>query len=484
MDRHAVRRAVIGAPVKAPAWLRYVLVLLWRWRSHAVPPGNGCCEYRAIRRALPVLLALNGGIALALAALAATSSTCCGASCARACSARSSRCASSSCSRWSEFCRRADYGVSVQFLGKSISRGSRRIDKSLEAGLNIGRNALDGMLKDLTAKADAMARSLSVQPPGQHAAMLNSLRLQAGVQEAALYTQRGKLLSFAGDERAGISPDAPGPAAMRKLRSQQTYAAVESIQDRGLFLRVIAPVNVISLAEETRAIQLTQAVPEDLGRDAETVQSGYREYQELLLSRRGLKRLYGITLTLALLLDCFPPAASFLLSDRLSAPLNVSSKPRAQWPGGLQPARRRSGSDELGMLTRSFTADRAARGGAAEGSARKPRSRMRSPSREHPRQPLRRRARLRRSFKLRSANRSAHHILRLECSPLIDRELGAWDAPMRRSRRSPKPAGGICAKPAGGVGAAIDAPPRRHAVGSSRLAARAGAEAALVGSTM
>jgi nitrogen fixation/metabolism regulation signal transduction histidine kinase len=31
-------------------------------------------------------------------------------------------------------------------------------------------------------------------------------------------------------------------------------------------------------------------------------------------------------------------------------------------------------------------------------------------------------------MKLRSANRSAHQILQLDCSPLIDRQLGAWDA--------------------------------------------------------
>ena len=82
--------------------------------------------------------------------------------------------------------------------------------------------------------------------------------------------------------------------------------------------------NVASLSEEGRALQLMQPVPEEIGRDAEIVQSGYREYQELLLSRRGLKRLYGITLTLTLFLALLSAlAASFLLSERLSAPLNV-----------------------------------------------------------------------------------------------------------------------------------------------------------------
>jgi PAS domain S-box-containing protein len=45
------------------------------------------------------------------------------------------------------------------------------------------------------------------------------------------------------------------------------------------------------------------------------------------------------------------------------------------------------------------------------------------------------------TLRLRSANRSAHHILRLDCSPLIGRELGAWDtldaslAPLSRALR-------------------------------------------------
>ena len=71
-------------------------------------------------------------------------------------------------------------------------------------------------------------------------------------------------------------------------------------------------------------LQLLQPVPAQLAQDAEAVQSGYREYQELTLSRRGLKRLYGLTLTLTLLLALLSALAlAFVLSDRLSAPLGV-----------------------------------------------------------------------------------------------------------------------------------------------------------------
>src|SRR6478672_9331192 len=151
-------------------------------------------------------------------------------------------------------------------------------------------------------------------------------------------------------------PELPTAAVLRQLRLQQAYSAVESLPDKGLHLRVLVPVNPISLAEDMRVLQLLQQVPTQLALDAETVQTGYREYQELLLSRRGLKRLYGITLTLTLLLALLSAlAASFLLSERLSAPLNVLVEgTRAVAQGDFSQRVADPSRDELGMLTRSF----------------------------------------------------------------------------------------------------------------------------------
>jgi PAS domain S-box-containing protein len=430
-----MKRAVMAAPVKAPAWLRYVLVLFMALAAVTLfLLATAAANTELFAERYPVLLALNGGIALALAGLVSYQLY----MLRRKLRARVFG---------SKLTLRLVvlfalvgilpgaliYGVSVQFLGKSIeSWFETRIDKALEAGLNIGRNALDGMLKDLTKKADSMALSLSVRPPSEHLALLHSLRQQAGVQEATLYTQRGKLLAVSGNEHAGISPEAPGPAAMRRLRLQQTYAAVEAIPERGLYLRVIAPVNVLSLTEEGRAIQLMQPVPEELGRDAETVQSGYREYQELLLSRRGLKRLYGITLTLALLLALLSAlAASFLLSERLSAPLNVLVEgTRAVAQGDFSQRAADPSRDELGMLTRSFNSMTLQLAEARAEAERK--EAELAHAKAHLESILVNLSAGVLAFddalKLRSANRSAHEILKLDCSPLVGRELGAWDA--------------------------------------------------------
>ncbi|MGZ5124058.1 MAG: HAMP domain-containing protein, partial [Burkholderiales bacterium] len=424
-----------AAPIKAPTWLRYVLVLFVALAAVTLfLLATATANTTLFAERYPALLGLNGAVALALATLVGYQLY------ILRRKLRSRVFGSKLTLRLVILFALVGilpgaliYGVSVQFLAKSIESWFEvRIDKALEGGLNLGRNALDAMLKDLTGKADAMALALSVRPPSEHLALLNSLRQQSGVQEATLYTQRGKLIAFSGDERAGIAPDAPGAAALRKLRSQQTYAAIEAIPERGLYLRVIAPVNVVSLSEESRALQLMQPVPEEIGREAETVQSGYREYQELLLSRRGLKRLYGITLTLTLLLALLSAlAASFLLSERLSAPLNVLVEgTRAVAQGDFSQRAADPSRDELGMLTRSFNsmtlqlAEARAQAERKETELAHAKAQLESILVNLSAGVLA----FDEGLELRSANRSAHHILRLDCSPLIGRELGAWDA--------------------------------------------------------
>ena len=249
------------------------------------------------------------------------------------------------------------YGVSVQFLARSIDSWFEvRVDKALEGGINLGRGALDGLLRDLTTQADAMAIELSARPAAEVPAALNLVRSIVGAQEAMLFGNRGKPLARSGGEPPGLLPELPGPAAQQELRLHGAYSAIEAIPDKGLYLRVLVPVP--SGGDAPRVLQLLQLVPAPLARDAEAVQTGYREYQELMLSRRGLKRLYGVTLTLTLLLSLLSAAGlAFVLSDRLSAPLGVLVEgTRAVASGDFSQRAAVDSRDELGALTQSFNA--------------------------------------------------------------------------------------------------------------------------------
>jgi nitrogen fixation/metabolism regulation signal transduction histidine kinase len=249
------------------------------------------------------------------------------------------------------------YGVSVQFVAKSIeSWDDVSVEEGIEGGLNLWRTTRDNLLKDLIKKADVMVSSLTMRPAEEHVAALNTLREQAGVQEATLFTPRGRVIVFSGSERTGLIPELPGAAIMQQLRSQKSYSAIEEIPGKGLFLRVLVPVNPIRLSDDMRVLQLLQPVPNQLAVDAETVQNGQRKYQELLLARLGLRQLYRFTLSLTLLLALLTALSlAFLLSDRLTAPLSfLVEGTRAVAQGDFSQREMKASRDELGVLTQSF----------------------------------------------------------------------------------------------------------------------------------
>ncbi len=248
------------------------------------------------------------------------------------------------------------YTVSVQFLGKSIeSWFDVKVDRALEGGISLGHTMLDNLLEELQKKARGVALTLSESsvPP---LPILNELLLQSQIQEATLFNQDGKVVAFASENNMALFPDMPGPTVMRRIRTQKAYSVVESVDEKGLYLRVVAPVNILSLEEDIRVLQLLQPVPAQLAEDAERVQDGYQDYQELSLSRQGLTRLYSVTLTLALLLSLFSAlATASLLSERLSAPLGMLAEgTRAVAQGDFSRRHLVQTRDELGVLTESF----------------------------------------------------------------------------------------------------------------------------------
>jgi nitrogen fixation/metabolism regulation signal transduction histidine kinase len=248
------------------------------------------------------------------------------------------------------------YTVSLQFLAKSIeSWFDVRVERALEGGLNLGRAALDVMLNELLLKAHVMALDLSETPRREQPSVLARVREQAYVEEALLMTEGGQVLARASRETGKSEPPVPGVQALRDARQVRGYSAVEPVGDKGLLLRVI-----VSLENPTRKdprlLQVTHWVPQALADQGEAVQSAYRAYKELSLSRQGLKEIYILTLTLTLMLALLSAVAlAFLLSRRLSTPLAVLAEgTQAVARGDFSRRAPVTSRDELGILTQSF----------------------------------------------------------------------------------------------------------------------------------
>jgi nitrogen fixation/metabolism regulation signal transduction histidine kinase len=249
------------------------------------------------------------------------------------------------------------YGVSVQFIGKSIeSWFDVRVDRALEGGLNLARTALDYLLQETTNKATQLALTLQEAEPGSIAARLNHASEQAGIYEAALFSSSGAVLAVAGVSGSMLTPDAPSAQALRRARLQQPFSAIEQMGDQGLMLRVVVPVNSPDPLEPLRVLQVIEPVPKLLQLEADKVQAGYRDYQEISFSRTALTHLYGLTLTLTLLLALLSALGlAVVLSEQFSRPLGLLAEgTRAVAQGDFSRRHPVQSRDELGVLTESF----------------------------------------------------------------------------------------------------------------------------------
>jgi nitrogen fixation/metabolism regulation signal transduction histidine kinase len=248
------------------------------------------------------------------------------------------------------------YGVSVQFLDKSIeSWFDVRVEKALEGGLNLGRSGLDNSLMELIKKAQFSALLLAEKKPEQYQHALVQLVDEEVAQEASLFTTKGNLIaSSSPGKRALLS--APDGDLLHLALEKGEYAVIDTLPNKGLTLRALVKMKSSKNAGGQYVMQFIQPVPKQIELDAETVQSVYRDYQELALSRIGLKRLYAITLTLSLLVVLLTAVSTaFFLSERLGSSLEALAEgTRAVAQGdftGQYPIR---SSDELGALTGLF----------------------------------------------------------------------------------------------------------------------------------
>jgi len=252
------------------------------------------------------------------------------------------------------------YAVSMQFAIKSIdSWFDVRVDTALDGGLKLAHRALDALQLDALEKARGMAGEIG---DGQNisVARLGRLREQAGVHSATIISPSGRVLASSAAESANLMPDLPAPSQLRAARAERGFAVLGegsyAGQERALVLRALVPLNGSGFALEPNILQVTQPVPTSIADSAASVESAQRDYQALQLGRSGLKQIYSLTLTLALLLALFAAIAlAFFLAERLAAPLLILAEgTRAVAAGDFTPRATVAASDEMGVLTHSF----------------------------------------------------------------------------------------------------------------------------------
>ncbi|MEC5398496.1 sensor histidine kinase [Uliginosibacterium sp. H1] len=248
------------------------------------------------------------------------------------------------------------YGVSVQFAVRAIeSWYNVQADDALQDSLNLGRAALDALLEQLSDRSREVALELGDADHAPTVPTLLRARDRLDADTVTVFTATGRVVASAGETTSGLLPPVPQGAELRRAR-QSTGLRVVDAEAGSLNLRVVLPIPNRTLTADPLLLQVTSRVPDALARSAEAIQTLHQNYQELLLARQGLKRIYLVTLTLALLLAMFAAVAVAVIFARaLSAPLSILAEgTQAVASGDFSPRQALPARDELGVLTQSF----------------------------------------------------------------------------------------------------------------------------------
>ncbi|HEX5684854.1 MAG TPA: ATP-binding protein [Ideonella sp.] len=256
------------------------------------------------------------------------------------------------------------YTVSYQFVSRSIEAWfDTRVERALDAGLALGKDTLAALAADLEAKTRTAAERLSDRASA-NTLVLERLREQLGAEEVTLLGSDGKVKITAGASPA-LGTERPALALLRLARLQRSVSQIEGLEDEGSTapgsgarVRALAPVpsTSLSLADEEHTLMVVQPLPRALTGNALVVQAAYREYQQRILAREGLRRMYIGTLTLSLVLSVFGAVLlAVVLGNQLARPLLMLAEGVKQVAAGDLGAKPVFASrDEIGGLTRSF----------------------------------------------------------------------------------------------------------------------------------
>ena len=265
------------------------------------------------------------------------------------------------------------YLLSVQFMSRSVeSWFNVKVDSALESGLNLGQTSLETMKEELLTTTRRLATNLTNVPDNELSSALSRLREDSQTADALIFSANGnKVIAFSSATFGSLLPQLPPSTVLNQLRISRQYVNTEEVlmegqdQNRPNYqIRVIVPLfytgNRLEVAlsgnNEPHWLQLTQRVPETFANNLNEVQIGYRNYEELALSREGIRQLFSITLTMALLLTVFASLGIALwLAKRMVEPLlTLAEGTQAVAVGDYRRIPEPKQSDEVGQLSRSF----------------------------------------------------------------------------------------------------------------------------------
>ena len=246
---------------------------------------------------------------------------------------------------------------STQFINKGIDTWfDVDVGEGLDNALALSGAALEMQKRRHLTATQQIARRLSQVGDRQLVFELSMLRRESGASEMTLYGNNNTILATSSDGASATLPKPLAEEVVFTMRQDRPFVSLESLENGIYEIRTAVAYTHGGRAQQVRVVQAHFPVTERLSRMANSVETSYQEYQQLLFLREPLKANFTLTLTVVLMLSLLAAIyGAFVLSRRLVAPIqDLVAGTRAVAKGDFDTRLPTPSRDEIGFLINSF----------------------------------------------------------------------------------------------------------------------------------
>ena len=243
---------------------------------------------------------------------------------------------------------------SMQFINRGIDTWFNvEVADGLENALALSRTALEIQMRQHLYATQQISQRLGNVSERQLIFELSMLRRESGASEITIYGANNKILATSSDNSAGSLPRPLAEEVLLQMQQNRPYVALDPDDFE---IRTAVLFTYRGRSEPLGVLQAHFPLPERLARMANSVETSYNEYQELLFLRAPLKSTFSLTLTVVLMLSLLAAVyGAFVFSRRLVAPIqDLVAGTRAVAEGDFDTRLPAPTRDEIGFLISSF----------------------------------------------------------------------------------------------------------------------------------
>src|SRR5688572_15095636 len=248
------------------------------------------------------------------------------------------------------------YLFSLEFLNRGIDSWFKvEIKQGLTDALELSKSAVDVRMREYARSTQLFANRLAESLPLNLDAATDQQRVESGALEVVVYGKLGQVLAASSAGASSTLPRASAEATAA-IDAGNVYWSLEPLSEDDYLINTAAPIATRPGSSEGRFVVAMYPVPPHLVRLSEAVQHSYSQHSTLTAQREGVKNLFGMTLTLVLLLAMLTAIYGAIYSaEKLTRPVqDLIAGTRAVGKGDFGTRLPLPSRDEMGFLVHSF----------------------------------------------------------------------------------------------------------------------------------